>query len=437
MNKNTNLKRIFTPAIIYFCIVILLIFMQHYLNILSMPLSFYTLISIFVFALHKIEISTQFLIMLVPFSNAVHIKEIAVFYVFIIFVKIFCAEKEKFGINTSVLFSFVAVLVLQFASGLRCNDSLATLIYLAAVMGCILLWSRDFFEKEQCYVFLESYIIAFAFMAIFMIAITLKMAPMRQILNGFVRLGEYSHFEYGAFHTGANGLGLMSLFSTSIICYLLSRKKIIKAEAVSLLLLFAITGFLTQSRAFIVGCLFLVIYLAFFYSTSLLNAVKIIAIVSIACSTVIFIIQSLYPNILSHYVERFLVDDITNGRADLMTGYFSSLFNDPISLIFGAGLQTYHNVLGKNVGYISSHNATQEVILAWGLLGLIAVVVWFVSLVRSRGIANQKGGKMRSLLPLFILILMVQSTRMFRTYSSIFLLGISLFCINHAEEGSQ
>ena len=131
------------------------------------------------------------------------------------------------------------------------------------------------------------------------------------------------------------------------------------------------------------------------------------------------------------------MDDITNGRADLLTGYFDSLFNDPVSLFFGAGLQTYHNILGKNVDYISSHNATQEVILAWGLLGLIAVVVWFVSLVRCRGIANQKGGKMRSLLPLFILILMVQSTRMFRTYNSIFLIGISLFCINYSNKGAQ
>ena len=41
---------------------------------------------------------------------------------------------------------------------------------------------------------------------------------------------------------------------------------------------------------------------------------------------------------------------------------------------------------------------------------------------------------MKILLPLFMLLFMVQSTRIFSTFNSIFLIGIALFCIFPQEE---
>ncbi len=417
-----------TLGTLSFLLVFITIFLQHYMNLFVVPYAIYNVISIIIFLICKPIVSTQYLIMLVPFANALHIKKIAVYY-FLIFLFKFLFKNKAFKVNIYTMISFLTVIILQLIAGTRCNDAISTLVYLVAVMGCVVLWSKNFYQEDTCYYFLKSYLISFSMMAMFLIALTVKLVPIRQLLNGYVRLGEDSYFEDAAFHTGANGLGMMCLFCSSILCYLLLRKQVKKVVFIPMLLLFAITGFLTQSRAFIFGCVFLVAYLVFFYSKSFGQTIKLMLAFGVVAICVLFFISNFYPGILEHFVERFEVDDITNGREDLMTGYFHSLFQDPISLLFGAGLLSYVDVLGANVGYVSSHNATQEVMLAWGVFGLIAIVVWFVSLAQSRGIKYHDGNRMQALLPLFMLLFMVQSTRIFSTFTSIFLIGVALFCI--------
>ena len=373
--------------------------------------------------------------MLVPFANAVHIKQIAVFYVIIVFIKRLLSRKG-ISVRSTTVVSFLVVMILQLLAVLRCNDEFATFVYLFAVMACVIYWSIDCFNPDQSCAFLYSYLLSFSIMAMFMIALTVKVVPTNQLLDGFVRLGEDSYFENTAFHTGANGLGMMCLFATSITCFLLSHRRINKAISLILIIEFIVTGIMTQSRAFLLGCVFLFLYLLLFYSHSIGRWLKIATTISVVASFAIILINHFYPNILTHYVERFFVDDITNGRADLLSGYFEIWLNDPISMIVGAGLHSYPEILGIKVGGISSHNATQEVMLAWGILGLIAIVVWIVSLVYSRGLLQCQDKKMRMLLPLFMLIFMVQSTRIFSTFSSIFLIGIAIFCITSYGKGA-
>ena len=425
-----------TGSILCFAVVFIMIFAEHYLNLITLPSIFYTVVSIAVFFVFSPQNATQYFIMLIPFANALHIKEISIFYLIIVFFKS-SITKQGVRIRTSTACSFIAVLFLQLIAGLRCDDNIATLVYLAFVMGCVIYWTVYFFEEEQCYTFLKLYLISLLCMVLFMIALTIKIVPLKQLISGFVRLGEDSYFKTEAFHTGANGLGMMCLFATSIICFLLSRKKIGKMISISMIVVFLFAGIMTQSRAFIFGCVFLVLYLMLFYAKSIVRWLKFIVIIGVLGIVVILLINAIYPNILLHFVERFSVNDVTNGRTGIMQGYFRSIFKDPISLFFGAGLLTYPTVLGADVNYVSSHNATQEVMLAWGFFGLIAIIVWFISLVMSRNFKNCKDSKMAMLLPLFMLIFMVQSTRIFSTYSSIFLVGISMFCITSSKKGSN
>ncbi len=428
MHKEFQFKKVFSPASVLFILVFLLIFIDNYLNLVSIPLIVYTLISTLAFCILKPVQATQYFIMLIPFANAVHIKQIAVFYFLISFFRI-----KNYRFRPFVILSYCAIIILQAIAGMLYESDLSTLVYLVAVMGCVVLWSSNFFEEKNTVLFLKSYIVSFTLMAVFLIALTIKNVPINQFLNGYVRLGEDSYFDNSAFHTGANGLGMMCLFCTSIIFYLVYRKR---ASTLSylLVLFFLITGLMTQSRAFIIGCVFLLVYLVFFYSDSLIRSVKLMFVLTAIMTFAFLVMNHLNPGIITHLTERFLSEDITNGRDFLWSGYFESLFNAPLCLMFGAGLSTYTNILGHTVGYVASHNATQEVILAWGLSGLLFVIIWFVSMVQSRGIKMYDDKKTRALFPLFMFLFMVQSTRIFSTFNSIFLIGIALFCIIPADE---
>ena len=361
-----------------FLIILSTIFAEQYFNVISVPIETYTVVSLFVFIFCNKMSTMQYFIMLIPFANAMHIKQIAVFY-FITTI----AKSKCYRFRRSAIFSYLIILALQLIATFRCNDSLSTLVYLAAVLGCVLLWAHDFYDYKACHRLLRSYVYSFAVMSTFMIALTLKLAPIDKVLNGVVRLGEDLYLGQSAFSTGANGLGMMCLFNAAVVFVLLSRQEIKKKNAIPLLVLFVVTGFMTQSRAFLLGCAFLTLYMVLCCTKNIIHRIKgILGIFTIVC-VAIFIINKVAPNILQHFSQRFEVEDITNNRTDIMVEFFRNLFNDPVSLVLGAGLHRYSSVLGDNLEGMSSHNATQEVWLAWGIIGLISVVVFFISIIRA------------------------------------------------------
>lgn len=140
-----------------------------------------------------------------------------------------------------------------------------------------------------------------------------------------------------------------------------------------------IVGVMTLSRAFLIGAV--LVFLFFIISSGNKNgkSIKNLFVAAVIMLLVFYVIINFAPFIYERFVERFEVDDITSGRSDLITFYNQHIYSNLRYSMFGLGLQ---NLWDKILQIYPSakfvpHNSLQEMLVVWGIPGLIM----FVSLI--------------------------------------------------------
>lgn len=205
-----------------------------------------------------------------------------------------------------------------------------------------------------------------------------------------------------------NGLGCICI-QVLVIALLLQHqnKKKVYLAVVTLAL---VVGLMTQSRTFLVT----VIIVGILYLTSTTKSLKTVlsgigvSIVLIGASSII--ISKWFSSYVQGLQLRMQATDITNGRVGLFQIYNEFILRHVNTFLFGVGLQRYPEKYGY---YQSCHNAIQEIIVAWGLIGL-AITVFFFARVLIR--AYRKVGKSNVIffLPIIATFIMVQAGQGFR-----------------------
>ncbi len=201
-----------------------------------------------------------------------------------------------------------------------------------------------------------------------------------------------------------NSLGIICVLVSAGLLQLRSVKRNNRTDVLLILMLLTF-GTLTSSRTFLL-CLALMVFLMilgqkggfrkklrFFYSMTAIFAV------------VLFLIHLFFPQLLEYYIGRFSESDITTGRDVLMMKYHRFITRNPRVLFFGIGLQDYGEKLteGYRIARNVPHNSIQEVLIAWGLPGLL-LCIW---LVLALSLVSRKRTPSHSLLnyiPLLILL---------------------------------
>jgi hypothetical protein len=90
------------------------------------------------------------------------------------------------------------------------------------------------------------------------------------------------------------------------------------------------------------------------------------------------------PTVVERFYERFLVDDITNHRGDLLVFYNKHIFSSAKYSLFGIGMQNMGDKLLSiypNTFSFVPHNGIQQTIVAWGIPGLILFTVFIVGVI--------------------------------------------------------
>ena len=101
----------------------------------------------------------------------------------------------------------------------------------------------------------------------------------------------------------------------------------------------------------------------------------------------------LFPEVISEFVDRFQVDDITTGRGDLMSDYHDYIIDHPKVMFFGIGLSDLGEKLVEiyRVSWNVPHNSIQEMIIAWGIPGLLLMALLiFVLIYESKQYSRNK-----------------------------------------------
>ncbi len=108
-----------------------------------------------------------------------------------------------------------------------------------------------------------------------------------------------------------------------------------------------------------------------------------------------------------------------------MQYYFSKWLQHIDRIILGVGLQNYQEKYGYSM---SAHNAAQEVLITWGIPGLIMVIMLFLIVVRNARRLNPQA-LLIQYIPFFIFLVDLQTGQGFSNTSNILFFSVAYSAI--------
>ena len=96
-------------------------------------------------------------------------------------------------------------------------------------------------------------------------------------------------------------------------------------------------------------------------------------------------LQLIFPRVLDLFLYRFTHYDLTTGRDGLFIQYSKFILSDFKNLFYGIGLNDLGNksIIYYDIADVVSHNGIQEIVLAWGIPGLILYGIFTFDLIAS------------------------------------------------------
>lgn len=404
-----------------YIVVIILIILKNNLQ-MDISMQMVTAISIFNFIICRKGEEIEFLIFLLPFSTSIPINFIIIAnWIILIFKNI-----KQISINKDIIPS-ILIVVLEVISIIDSRSSLSTIIdfimpflYTSFVLLC--------YRKAVNYArILKVFIISVIFTDLIYIIATFQKYDISLFVTFKYRLGTlyYDDVKY-LLNINANDLGLYNIFAISIALLLIDKKKIKYIFFAFSMLILTITGILTISRAFFITYVLLIIgYL-------IIKKIKITTILAIFFAFLIITLIGILaiPNLLNgiyaNFVERFSEEEIFGGRGSILAEYFEKMGESIHNTLIGVGISNYAEKYDMS---LKSHNATQEIIIAWGILGLFFIVMTHIEFFKAMKQKVQHKIEPIMIMPLVTLLFMIQSLQFYSQGDRILLLIVAYWSI--------
>ena len=205
-----------------------------------------------------------------------------------------------------------------------------------------------------------------------------------------------------------NTLGIINVLAIAALLQLRFIGRNINFDSV-LVVFLLMFGMLTSSRTFLACFLFMTSLFIIGQVGGLKRKIIIFAKMTLLIVFVLFAMSVMFPETLEYYAMRFSSTDITTittGRDILMYDYYYYLVSNMNVMFFGVGLNDFtEKVINVyNMSTHTPHNSIQEIVVAWGILGIIMVTLLFVAMVmESKWSDYQK--VVINYIPMFIILL--------------------------------
>ena len=246
-------------------------------------------------------------------------------------------------------------------------------------------------------------------------------------MNENIRLGDTTAFEdieveRMKFSLNANTIGYYSIAAISCLLVLQYYKKI---NPILFLSIFAISfygGVLSISRTWIMLMVVSIIVYLGLQQRDRFRGLLLIGILVIG----VICFLSKNAELLDLFIARF-TDDTKNietagGRTIIFSKYNEYLADNPISLIAGTGAVYYRNVTQM---YESTHNAIQQIVVSYGLLGLGLFLYAFINSAKKYGSKKE----LVTWLPICMTVLFVQTIQILNPYSLMCPIIVAFFAL--------
>lgn len=201
-----------------------------------------------------------------------------------------------------------------------------------------------------------------------------------------------------------NTLGIICVLSLAGLLQLRLTRQNKKIDIVLMILLLTL-GALTASRTYLVCLILMVLLFILGQNGTVKKKIGFILSIAIVAVVALLLLKLFFPGTFEYFVGRFNDDDITTGRDELMVAFHEFIMDNPNVLLFGIGLNNFGEKV-TNIYSVSNnvpHNSIQEVVIAWGIPGLIMVTMLIIMIV----IETKKYGRRKTLIsyiPLLIII---------------------------------
>lgn len=210
----------------------------------------------------------------------------------------------------------------------------------------------------------------------------------------------------------ANTLGILCVLSMTGLFQLRLAGNGKKSDLL-LVVILLVFGTLTSSRTYLVCLAFMALCLLFGQKGSLSGKIKFFFAIVVVIAVAFLLLNMLFPELLAYYYSRFQVEDITTGRGELLKLYNRFLLSESKNLVFGIGLQNFGQKV-VSIYHIADnvpHNGIQEIVVAWGIPGLLLFCVLLVVMIQRAGRSGVKRGLL-NYIPLLIILVKAQVGQM-------------------------
>lgn len=241
-----------------------------------------------------------------------------------------------------------------------------------------------------------------------------------EILSKGLRLGLISGPENVTLSLNINP-NMIAVFCVVSIGLILIRNKI-DLLSIGLIILLVIFGSLTVSRNFLFSIIILFLLTIFIGKFKI--KFRLIGLIAV----LVLLICIFIPEVIYNFVDRMMVDDITNDRMIINGAYFNEWSMSFFIILFGRGLQNYQMKYGIAD---SVHNATLELFVCWGVVGTILFIYSIIFFIYYN---KKEKFNIYDLIVLLTFIISIQSVRLLSAPELLLVLGMILMFRNYNEE---
>ena len=358
---------------------------------------------------------------LMPFANIFKYQAGATSFfticeLLVVFIAIFNCRKFKVGLFVPALLLFSAYILLTSANHFNAlgivkvilgfcliylssqNAKKCDVVNIAYLLSMSTILMMFLSSNENFFVFIESYLVD----------------------QNFV-LDEFGHasdlMRVGGFFGDPNYCSILIVISVALLCVLYYYKEI-KSEFWLFLSFLIPLGFTTYSKSYFLCITILVLFLILFV---LLPKHKGWALISVA---IVAVVVSMAVNgkieAINVIVNRFSNEDISSGRALLNDFYLSYLWQNPLVLFFGEGINADRAIGAWN----NVHNLYIEALFKLGIVGSLLYLSVLLIGTKSKK-ANGTKRKFVNYFPLIVLLILYYALAGICMYELPFYLSIA------------
>lgn len=143
---------------------------------------------------------------------------------------------------------------------------------------------------------------------------------------------------------------------------------------------------------------------------------------------VIYVLQTIFPTAYDSLIMRFKESDMSTGRNDIFSYFNNELSTNMRLLFFGVGFQDYGTKLLTQYSSSIPHNGFQELLVMWGIPGLIAFSAFLLSLVdRARKLNNRM--RFINFVPYIVMLINIQVSQMVSSSVVSILIAFVYICL--------